>query len=321
MIMTDQEDKESGRRQAVSEEVLNRMQAVVLLAAFCLVSHSTALTIPISVGNKWLYSYCDSSVESSSNAISVSFSDSVRAGTLSLTIQTTALKLDSLFFSILYVDTGIQALSHRYLGEMDTTRSSSAYGTHTLGSYLKVDTCIYSKNSEGKWVLANDRRLSIALQPDSAFSTTTPPAYFSRKTSSAVIYAGSTLAEGVIVTVDSQYLDRATMTGYGFHDSTVWAESIGLAWNISTDGSGVGTPEGGSLGIFHCSRYVLISFSITIAIRNNVISRGPRSACSMPRKSILVSPAQAGAHGLSVYSIAGRQLSNRVGRQVVIVDP
>ena len=188
------------------------------------------------MGNKWLYSYCDSSVESSSNAISVSFRGTdVQAGTLSLTIQTTALKLNSLFFSILYVDTGIQALSHRYLGEMDTTRSSSAYGTHTLGSYLKVDTCIYSKNSEGKWVLANDRRLSIALQPDSAFSTTTPPAYFSRKTSSAVIYV-ATLAEGVIVTVNSQYLDRATMTGYGFHNSTVWAEiHVGLAWNISTD--------------------------------------------------------------------------------------
>jgi hypothetical protein len=297
---------------------------VLFLAAFFLAGLSYGSTLPVASGNQWVYSYRNAAHGSGGTDIPGLGSGThiTTEGILILTMGAVTRHSDSTFFSTTYSDSGFYTY-HYYDGMSGRDTSvDSAYKGSCVKDYLAVNGAIYQVGFSGAW-LEHDIQLTYTPQNDSTYATFMT--YYSRKTTPVVVHVGPDSAEGYKKVFTSTFGNGGMgMTNYSYKDTLCWSDKFGTVLNDTGWTSSFYSEDGGSTHSFS-SRYVLLSFrNIPTGIANQTKGSStsfPLLHPSAARKAVMIYPAMKSVPGIRLFSLTGRQLPNRIGRQILILAP
>jgi hypothetical protein len=317
-----QESRTIGLLASFSAQAISRTGLMLFLAGFFLFGLSSGATLPIASGNQWVYSYRN--VDDGNNTDDHGLSSGTRStteGILIMTMGSVARRFDSTFFSITYSDSGFY--TYHYYNELSgkDTSVDSAYKGSCIKDYFVVNDAIYQIGSYGGWQPENDIPLSYKPENDSAFSTGI--SNYSRKTMPVVVRAGTDSAAGfareISLTTDLMGMFHSSST-----DTIRWSDKFGMVFSDSQSSSSSSNEDGGGSHLISFS-YVLLSFrNVPTGIANFAKGSSARSALlhsPASRKAVMMHPAMKAAPGTRLFSLTGKQLSNRIGRQILILAP
>jgi hypothetical protein len=294
------------------------------LAAFFLIGQSSGSTLPIASGNQWVYSYRNADDGSGGSDIPGLGSGThiTTEGILILTMGAVTRHSDSTFFSITYSDSGFYTY-HYYDGiSGKDTSVDSAYKGSCVKDFLAVNGALYQIGFSGAW-LEHDIQITYTPQNDSTYATFM--INYSRKTTPVVVHAGPDSAEGYKKVFTSSFGNGGIgMPNSSYKDTLCWSDKFGIVLNDTGWTSSFYSEDGGSTHSFS-SRYVLLSFrKVPTGIAN--FTKGSSTPSAMlhspaNRKAVMVVPVMRSVPGTRLFSLTGRQLPNRTGRQIFIIAP
>lgn len=317
-----QESRTTGLLASFCARAISRTGSTLFLAAFFLTGLSSGSTLPIASGNQWVYSYSNGKLDYVEGDLGPATSTLITTeGILTLTMEAVTRHSDSTFFSITYSDSGLYTFQHS-TGSTKDSSADSAYKGSCIRDYLAVNDAIYLVGSYGGWQPENDIQLTYTPENDTAFPNGGGGNY-SRKTMPVVVRVGTDSAAGFVREISSTF-----MVGMFFNSSSPdtirWSDKFGMVYSDTQSNSNSQTEDGGGGHLISFS-YVLLSFrNVPTGIANPAKGSSTRSALlhsPAGRKAVMIHPAMKAAPGTRLFSLTGRQLSNRIGRQILILAP
>lgn len=305
---------------SLSERVLYLTRLTIAVTASFFVGVSSAVTPPLAIGNQWVYAHHDSEASVSGMdddmIAPAGTTQCSKTGTLMMTIMSAAVRHDSTFFSILYSDTGIMAAC-----DNSGCAAPAGYKTTLTKNYLEVNDTLHALDSSGVLNWESYYILSYRSEPDTAWSSSSIQGTFSRKTTPMILRVGADSSPGVVkVTFDSY--NEPLMGTRSWSDTVFWSDKFGMTSDrIHHSDNGSQFTGGGATFLF--LSYTLVSFRNVPAV---VFERSGRaSPCTISprilRKLVVMDGITKTGPSARSFSLTGRCLTNRIGRQISILAP
>jgi hypothetical protein len=250
-----------------------------------------------------------------------------------MTIQSLKYSNDTAFFSISYYDSGIINIFTRTIigsGTHRDTTNYSMYDTNFVQYYFTVNGAVFTEYSLG-WHPEFSPKLYYSPQKDTIYPGGSPGTYHSFKTVPVMIHVGTDSLKGY--KQYSSQLDYGSFPGgesftWIEQDTASWADSFGLAAYISMRFDT-------STMLFGASRTVRMTHSQNSLLQfNKLTSRVKMQQAGTPTRHIRFSAPEGTARKRAVvkyplngnyhprtFSLTGRQLTNRIGRQILLLAP
>ena len=293
---------------------------------------ASASTLPLAVGNQWVYAYHDSTWQSDSYIDTTYNEDSTRAGILTMTIQSLKYSNDTTFFSISYYDSGIINIFRHTISGSGTHRDTtnySVYDTNYVQNYFAVNGAVFTAYSLG-WHQEFSPKLYYYPQKDTIYPGGSPGTYQSFKTVPVMIHVGTDSLKGY-KQYSSQHYYGSFPGGESFtwieQDTASWADSFGLAVYMSMrfDTSAAMFGFYGTR-MTHSQNSLLQFNKLTSRVKMQQAGTSTRHIrFSAPegtaRKIAVVKYPFNGNYHPRTFSLTGRQLTNRIGRQILLLAP
>lgn len=298
-----------------------RTVPVTIILSIC--CFASAATLPLAVGNQWIYAHHDSVILpwalDEDQPMPGGHTCSLTVGTQVMKVQSISNRQDSSFISISFSDSGTWMV-HLFSSTGWDSSASSSYHSVSTTTYLVLRDTIYMSDGFGNWPPETDYRFSYMTEPDTSFSVSS--ANYSCKTIPAVLHVGGDSAAGYEKSISKNSNDPL-MGSYTWQDTVRWAGKFGMTSSRIHHSNAPGQ-FAGRVPTFTFSAYTLLSFSkLTNVVQGRHSGSSTRSLVthSPASKMILTTPVMKSVPGARLFSLTGRQLSNRTGRQILILAP
>jgi hypothetical protein len=203
-----------------------RSLSLAIVGMICvLAGESVGMTIPLEVGNTWVYEYTKTSSYQYSTQSSIK---GIRqAGTISLHIDSVGNVRDSILFVISYNDSFTQ-VNFADTVELDTV--SPPCSKYSI-KYLSFSGDIYSKEIYSIWDRINDPFIAYLVEPDTVDSLY-PILHYRRASTVSDVRANSLSCNKFVKTthMDSSWIPSLlpSSTINSLDDTVIWIDRFGL---------------------------------------------------------------------------------------------